>query len=76
MTRAVAPSTPAVAPTGIQSDGIYALSDFQGRLRIGRHFLRAARRAGLRVHRFGNRTFIFGADFVRFLESVDGKAGS
>ncbi len=72
MTRStVASSAPAVAPLGIDANGIYPLRDFMGRLRLGRHWMRSARKAGLPVRSFGNRSFIFGSDFARFLQSQD-----
>jgi hypothetical protein len=64
---------------GIDVSRVYALGEFQKRLGVGRHWMRSAHRAGLRTYRFGNRTFIEGAEFLRFLrehagagESTDG----
>jgi hypothetical protein len=63
------PSRPDVAaPLGVTLDVVYPIAEFQRRLNVGRHFLRAARRAGLKVSRFGNRSFISGKDFAAFLE--------
>ena len=53
---------------GISADGIYPLAAFRGRMRVGRHFMRSAVGAGLKVRRHGGRAFVTGADFLRFLE--------
>jgi hypothetical protein len=53
---------------GISADGIYPLVAFRRRMRVGRHFMRSAVGAGLKVRRQGGRAFVTGADFLRFLE--------
>jgi hypothetical protein len=70
MTRTVTPSAD-VQVSGIEVGEVYAISDFMGRLKLGRHWMRSARAAGLRVRSFGNRSFVLGADFVAFLESQE-----
>jgi hypothetical protein len=69
MTRSATQNAPAISPAGIEACGVYTLRDFMGRLKLGRHWMRSAKAAGLRVRSYGNRSFVAGADFVAFLES-------
>ncbi len=67
MTRSGTP-TETISAIGIQVDAIYPLREFMRRLGVGRHFVRSARAAGLRVRSYGNRSFVIAADFVEFLQ--------
>jgi len=74
MTRSTTP-TESVQGIGVQADGIYALADFAARMHVGRHWLRSARKAGLKVCRWGGRSFVLGSDFVAFLASQGNQGG-
>lgn len=53
----------------IRSDDVYPLSIFQKLSGLGAHAVRQARKKGLRVRDCGNRSYILGIDFYRFLDS-------
>lgn len=56
---------------GVISCGeVYTLREFQARSGLGEAALRTARRAGLRVVRFKNRSYVRGQDFLEFLDKV------
>jgi hypothetical protein len=54
----------------IRDGEIYTLAQFMRRAGIGRHAYRAMRQRGLRTTSVGNRVFVTGADFARFLKSL------
>lgn len=56
----------ALAP--IQRDTLYPLQTFQDASGLGRAALAAARRNGLITRKVGNRKFVFGGDFISWLE--------
>jgi hypothetical protein len=69
VTRSQIQAEPAVdTASGIDTNGIYPLVAFRRRMRVGRHFMRSAVGAGLKIRRHGGRAFVTGADFLRFLE--------
>jgi len=53
----------------IQGDSVYPLSVFQKLTGLGSHAVRQARKKGLRMRDVGNRSYILGNDFYRFLDS-------
>jgi hypothetical protein len=56
-------------PPGLASTSdIYTLEEVKRRLKLGDWALRQARRAGLKTHRIGRRTYIKGADLLAFLD--------
>jgi hypothetical protein len=55
----------------IRGDSVYPLEVFRQRTGLDTWAMRQARRAGLKVRRVGRRAFIIGADFLRYLESID-----
>ena len=55
------------------SDEVLPIEVFSRRLGIGAWALRKMRQAGLRVLRAGGRGFIYGADFLAFLERQNEK---
>ena len=61
---------PTTAPGVIEPQNIYTLREFQARSGLGETALRTARRAGLRVVRFKNRSYVRGQDFLEFLDKV------
>ena len=63
-------------PGVIERQHVYTLDEFRQRTGMGDAAMRTARRAGLRVVRFKNRSFVRGADFLDFLDAVarDGEA--
>lgn len=65
MTGAVL-TRPAVGP--IEPHVLYPLEDLQARSGMGKTALRSARRAGLRVRYAGNRAFVLGSDFIKWLD--------
>ena len=62
----------------IQQNVSYPLPVFSRVTGLGKHALRAARRAGLRVLYIGNRAFVNGSDWLRFVEEngADGHRGA
>jgi hypothetical protein len=62
------------AGAGIDASGIYPLSTFMRRMKLGRHWCRSARRAGLPVRRQSGRSFIVGAEFVEWLRAAEGSS--
>ncbi len=61
MATAVAPSDP------IRVDESYSLTEFKRRTGMSKYSVRRARAQGLAVKRIGNRAFVTGADWLRFL---------
>lgn len=62
--------------TAIRRDEVYRLTDFMRITGMTTSAVREARRAGLAIRRAGKRSFIIGADFVKFIENspiVDGR---
>ena len=53
----------------IQADAAYSLEDFERYTGLGCYAIRMMRRRGLRAEKVGRKTFIRGAEFIRFLES-------
>jgi hypothetical protein len=73
VTRTVAPNTPTIATdigTGIRQDEILPLATAMRRLKAGRHWWRAARKAGCPIRRQGGRSFVIGSEFVAWLAKV------
>jgi hypothetical protein len=58
----------------IRADAAYPLGAFMQITGLGRHGMRAARRAGLRVHYVQKRGFVLGRDFLAYLEAAAGDA--
>ena len=58
---------PARERVGIQSDTLYTLRSFRDITGWGDHAMRTARRSGLKVRYRGNRGFVLGADFIKYL---------
>ena len=54
----------------IEHHATYTLPEFRSRTKMGRHAMRAARRAGLRVVYAHGRAFVRGADWHAYLESL------
>ncbi len=54
----------------ILADAVYAYEDFQRLTGQGRAALRSFRMKGLRVIRAGNRRYVIGGDWLRFLEQI------
>lgn len=52
----------------IRGGEVYSLPEFMKRTGMGVAAMRSARRRGLKVHRNGKRSWIFGADFIAFIE--------
>jgi hypothetical protein len=71
MTRSAAPTAPAIFQSGIEANGIYALRDFQARMRVGRHWMRSARAQGLVVRSRCGRSFVAAKDFLAFIEGAE-----
>jgi hypothetical protein len=73
MTRAKlgAPEAPPAVPTdvgaGLQDDTTYPIGTAMRRLRVGRHWLRSAKAAGLPIRRQGNRSFLLGREFAEWI---------
>ena len=61
---------PAASPGVIEPQHVYTLAEFQQRTGMGECAMRTARRAGLKVVRFKNRSFVRGSDFLEFLDNV------
>ena len=55
------------APGAIVPDCLYRLDEAAARVGWGSHALRAARRRGLKIHRFGKRGFVAGADLIALI---------
>ncbi len=64
-----------LSPAAIQADSAYDLSALK-RLGLGTAALRKARRNGLRVVRFGRKSYVLGRDLIMYLDenaaTVDG----
>src|SRR5689334_23059542 len=60
------------APGVIEPGSLYTLSEFSARTGLGEWALRQARRKGLRMVRVGSAKFILGADFVAYINRVNG----
>lgn len=58
------------APGHITADSLYTLAEIQGRLKLGQHAMRQARRAGLRVRRIGRRGYVLGRDVMEFIDGA------
>ena len=56
------------ADSEIRSDAAYAQQDFLDRVGLGRAAFRTARKDGLISHGVGNKKFILGSDWLKFLE--------
>lgn len=59
------------APGVIESDVLYTLDELLARARVGKWWMRQARKAGLKELRHGGRTFVFGRDFIAFLQQQE-----
>jgi hypothetical protein len=57
-------------PTEIRGDAAYSLDTFMKIVGFGRHAMRAARRAGLRVVYVQHRGFVLGRDFLAYLTAA------
>lgn len=57
----------------ILPDALYPLRVFTAITGLGEYALRTARRNGMKIHRMGGRSFVFGADFIRFLRKQGGE---
>lgn len=53
---------------------LYTLEAIKVRLGIGDSILRAARRAGLRVHYLHGRGFVYGEDLIGYIRSHSGSS--
>jgi hypothetical protein len=62
-------------PGAIVPDALYRLDEAAARAGWGSHALRAARRRGLKVHRFGKRGFVAGADLIALITKGANDAG-
>jgi hypothetical protein len=65
------PPTAETASTSIgtiHADAAYSLTDLREKLGIGEWALRKMRRNGLRVRRYGRRSFVFGKDLIAEIE--------
>lgn len=58
----------------IHSDAVYGYEEFQRLTGQGRAAMRSFRMQGLRVIRAGNRRYIFGRDWLTFLDSIAQRA--
>ena len=58
-------------PTCIRRGECYSLEQFQKLARLGRHGMRAARHAGLRVRRAHGNAYVVGDDWLDYLEAAD-----
>jgi hypothetical protein len=74
-TRTEAPPVTDIG-AGIDASGIYPLSTAMRRLKTGRHWWRAARKAGAPIRRQGGRSFVIGSEFVTWLAKVGTIEGS
>ena len=54
----------------IRSDEVYLLAEVRRRLGWQEHAVRQARKAGLRVRRFGRQDFILGHDLLVFFSEL------
>lgn len=54
----------------IEPQVLYPLEDFEARSGMGKTALRQARRTGLKVRYVGNRGFIFGRDFLNWVDET------
>jgi hypothetical protein len=54
----------------ILADAVYAYEDFQRLTGQGRAALRSFRMKGLRVIRAGNRRYVIGGDWLKFLQQL------
>ena len=52
----------------IRADEAYPIENFRRRNSMGKHALRMARRAGLRVLRVGRQSFVLGRDWIEFVD--------
>jgi hypothetical protein len=59
-----------VTPAEIKADSAYSLDTFTQIVGFGRHAMRAARRAGLRVVYVQHRGFVLGQDFLAYLAAA------
>jgi hypothetical protein len=57
-------------PAEIRVDAAYSLDTFMKIVGFGRHAMRAARRAGLRVVYVQHRGFVLGRDFLAYLTAA------
>lgn len=58
---------PPTVPGAILPDAVYRLDELAARAGWGGHALRAARRAGLVIHRRGKRGYVVGRDFITYV---------
>ncbi len=58
---------PPTVPGVILPDALYRLDEAAARAGWGGHALRAARRRGLRIHRYGKRGYVAGRDLLDFI---------
>lgn len=69
MTAAASPRRP--APTGeVHATAAYTAGDFRRRTGLNDFTWRAARKAGLRVVKFGRKVYVRGSDWLDFLARV------
>jgi len=59
------------APGEIRSDCLYRLAELKRRLAWGEHAVRQARKAGLRLRRFGREKYALGQDVLDFFKRLD-----
>jgi len=61
--------TPDHLPGTIDPTVLYTLTELKKRTRLGDWAIRQARKAGLRIRTIGNARFVFGSDFLKFVEA-------
>ena len=67
-TRRPSPTRAGLGP--IRPDEVYPLADFRRRCGLGHKGVASAKRAGLRVIRFGRGAFVLGRDALAFFERL------
>lgn len=58
------------APGEIRADAAYTLRELSARLNLKRWGIASMEQAGLKVRRFNGRSFVLGADVIRFLQEL------
>ena len=66
---------PPSVPGTILPDCLYRLDEAAARAGWGSHALRAARRRGLKIARFGKRGYVAGADLIALITKGGNDAG-
>jgi len=59
---------PTAAAGVISCHELYRLPELQKRLGLGKHAIRQARRAGLKIRRVGTRSYVLGKDVLDWIE--------